>query len=312
MGWAMPTTALKTRLGDRLLQAEPLARYTAARLGGPADWLYLARGPLEELIEVVGEAWSQGMSVRVLGGGANVLVADRGVRGLVVINHVSQVDFGRWYGGRNVSASSGTGLTALANRCQRRGLAGLEWAVSVPGTVGGAVVNNAGAHGGDMASVVADVVVLEAGSGPKLYSREDMAYDYRTSMLKARADRRFLVLLANFILAPDEPEAIKARMTEFIAYRKRTQPPGASLGSIFKNPQGDCAGRLIEAAGLKGCRIGGVMVSPVHANFIVNVSQAEGASAADYYALIQHVQGTVYAHSGVALELEIELVGEWG
>jgi UDP-N-acetylmuramate dehydrogenase len=312
MDFAVPTTTLQTLLGDRLFQDEPMARYTAARLGGTADWLYVARESVDELVEVVGHAWEQRIPVRVLGSGANVLVSDKGIRGLVVLNHVSEVTFGDWHGGRNVSATSGTGLTVLANRCQSQGLTGMEWAVSVPGTVGGAVVNNAGAHGSDMAESVVDVVVLEAGSGPKLYTREDLAYDYRYSALKAREDRDYLVLMATFSLTRDDPESIKARMGELIAIRKQTQPPGASLGSIFKNPPGDYAGRLIEAAGLKGYRIGSAMVSPVHANFFINVTTGDvEPAAADYHSLIKHVHEVVYAHSGVELELEIELIGEW-
>lgn len=305
----MPTTLLRNKLGERLLRNEPLAKYTAARLGGPADWLFVARQSVDELAAVVQDAWAADVPVTVLGGGANVLIADRGIRGLVVINRVQEIQFGDWHDGRTVSASSGVPLTVLANRCQSRGLQGMEWAVNVPGTVGGAVVNNAGAHGGDMADSVADVVVIEA-HGPKLYTRQDLAYDYRTSALKTRTDRRFLVLLGTFILPPDDPEAIKARMMAFTDHRKRTQPPGASLGSIFKNPLDDYAGRLIEAAGLKGFRVGSVMVSPRHANFIVNEG-GQMASAADYRQIIRHVQETVYRHSGVMLSLEIELLGDW-
>ncbi|MBZ0299997.1 MAG: FAD-binding protein, partial [Anaerolineae bacterium] len=153
---------LKARLGDRLLAGESLARYTAARLGGPADWLYIARDSTDELVEVVRTAWESGLPVRVLGGGANVLVADSGVRGLVILNRISEVAFGEWHDGRNVAVSAGTGLTVLAHKCRTRGLSGMEWAVSVPGTLGGAVINNAGAHGGDMAHIVRDVVVLDA------------------------------------------------------------------------------------------------------------------------------------------------------
>jgi UDP-N-acetylmuramate dehydrogenase len=226
-----------------------------------------------------------------------------------VINKVSEITFGDWHGGRTVSATSGTGLTMLANRCQAKGYAGMEWAVSVPGTVGGAVVNNAGAHGGDMAGCITDVVVLEP-TGPQLMTREMLDYDYRYSALKARTDRRFLVLLATFKLPPDEPDAIKQRMNAFVAYRKSTQPGGASLGSIFKNPPGDYAGRLIESAGLKGYRIGDVMISERHANFFVNVG-AGRATATDYHKLIDHARRVVFGQTGVMLELEIELVGDW-
>lgn len=305
----MSIVILQDKLGTRLLRDEPLARYTAARIGGPADWLYVARDSLDELAEVMMIAWHAGVPVRVLGGGANVLVSDKGIRGLTIINRVGEVSFGDWHDGRSASASGGTSLSVFANKCQRQGLAGMEWAVSVPGTVGGAIVNNAGAHGADMAASVADVVVVEP-DGPKLYTLDDLQYGYRDSALKAKADRRFLVLLATFILPPDDPEVIRGRMDEFIDYRKTTQPPGASLGSIFKNPPGDYAGRLIEAVGLKGHQIGSAMISPIHANFFINVGQGD-AQAADYLALIQHAQQVVHDHSGVELELEIELVGEW-
>jgi UDP-N-acetylmuramate dehydrogenase len=286
----------------------PLSKYTAARLGGKADWLYIAKDSVESLAQVVQAAWDEGMPMRVLGGGANVLVSDKGFRGLVVLNHVAKIDFGDWHDGRTVSAASGTGLLRFAQTLANRGIAGMEWAIGVPGTVGGAIVNNAGAHGADMAASVADVVVLEYKKGPQLYSNSDMNYAYRYSMLKAREDRRFVVLQVNFILPYDDSEAIKARMEEFNAYRKRTQPAGASLGSIFKNPENDFAGRLIEACGLKGYKIGGVEVSQKHGNFIVNHGDA---TATDYYALIQHVQETVHKQQNVDLELEIELVGEW-
>lgn len=290
---------------QRLLEHEPLARYTAARLGGPADWLYVARESSAELATVVRAGWAAGLPVRVLGGGANVLVSDQGFRGLVVINDVATVEFGD---DSRVTASSGAGLASLGRRCQMRGLSGLEWAASVPGTVGGAVVNNAGAHGSDMSANLLAATVLERDGREVTYTLAELACGYRTSALKARADRSFVVLRASLRLMPDDPAVIQARIDEFIAYRKRTQPPGASLGSIFKNPPGDYAGRLIEAAGLKGWQLGGAQVSPVHGNFIVNTG---GATAADYARLIEMVSEAVLAASGVRLELEIERVGEW-
>lgn len=293
---------------DGLEQNATLAKYTAARLGGSADWLYVARNTIEELVTVVRAAWADGLPVRVIGGGANILISDKGVRGLVVVNHITDIQFEDWHDGRTVSATAGTGLLRLARECANHGIAGMEWAVGVPGTVGGAIVNNAGAHGGAMADSVADVVVLEADRPVQLYTKAELQYDYRHSILKSRTDRRFVVLLATLILPHDDPEAIRERMEGFNAYRKRTQPAGASLGSIFKNPIGDYAGRLIEASGLKGLQRGGVEVSPVHANFIVHSGTA---TASDYYALIREVQEKVHQQQGVELELEIELVGEW-
>ena len=292
----------------RLQRKELLARYTAARLGGSADFLYVAKESTEELASVVMAAWEQNIPVRVLGGGANVLISDRGVRGLVVINDVSQVTFGHWHDGRNVSATGGLGLTVLARRCQSHGLAGLEWAASVPGTVGGAVVNNAGAHGSDIRANLREAVVLEAEHGIQIMPLDDLTYGYRSSSLKARVDKRFLVLLAQFALKPDDPAAIAERLDHNVAYRKQTHPPGASLGSIFKNPPGDYAGRLIEEAGLKGYSIGGAQVSPIHGNFFINTGTA---TAADYYALIRYVQEKVHKQSHIELEMEVEVVGEW-
>ena len=167
----------------RMRSDVPLARYTAARLGGPADWLYSARDSSEELVAALGHAREREMPFRALGGGANVLIADEGLRGLVLINRVQQVAFGDAW----LRASAGSGLMALARQCQARGLAGLEWAVSVPGTLGGAVINNAGAHGGDMAGMLLEATLLEADGSLKTLSAADLAYAYRNSCLKRRA-----------------------------------------------------------------------------------------------------------------------------
>lgn len=295
---------LQMLLGDKLLRDEPLAKYTAARLGGTADWLYVARASTNELVEVVSTAWRVEFPTRILGGGANVLVSDNGFRGLIVVNDVSQIMFE----GDLVTATSGTGLSVLARKCQSRGLSGFEWAVSVPGTIGGAVVNNAGAHGGDMAGCVVSVALYDLERGQHTLTLDDLAYGYRTSGLKRRADKRFVVLDAMLRLTPDDPAAIQARLEANIVHRKQTQPPGASLGSIFKNPPGDYAGRLIESCGLKGYTIGGAQVSPIHANFFINTGNA---TASDYYALIQHVYEVVLNQTGIELEMEVELIGEW-
>ncbi len=287
-----------------LLRNEPLAKYTAARLGGAADFVYIARESNEQLVEVVTAAWAENIPVRVLGGGANVLVSDAGFRGLVVINRVGKA---ATWSDRNVTVTAGMALTVLARKCASKGLSGFEWAASVPGTVGGAVINNAGAHGGDMAGCLRSAVVVDAERGTQILSSADLQYEYRSSSLKARADRRFLVTMATLTLTHSTPQAINATMETFILQRKRTQPPGASLGSIFKNPPGDYAGRLIESCGLKGAKIGGAQVSPVHANFFINSGTA---TATDYYRLIRFVQETVHEKTGVLLETEVETLGE--
>jgi UDP-N-acetylmuramate dehydrogenase len=304
------------RLRPALLASEPLAKYTAARLGGPADYLLVARDR-DVLALALLAAWRADYPVRILGGGSNVLVSDAGVRGLVIIDDVREVAFAEVRPGVSlapgsvaVTVSGGYALTVLARKCAARGLAGFEWAASVPGTVGGAVVNNAGAHDGDMASNVVYVEIVDRVRGPVRLTAAELAYDYRSSSLKTRPDRDFLVLTAGLHLQPDDPQAISARIDANIDHRKRTQPPGASLGSIFKNPPGDYAGRLIEHCGLKGHRIGGAMVSPKHANFFIN-DPAQPTTAADYRALIEHVRETVLSQTGVELHPEIEFVGKW-
>lgn len=298
--------ALEARFGEALRRDEPMARYTVARLGGPADALVTVRSR-DELADAVALAVEAGLPWRVLGGGANVLVADRGVRGLVIVNHAREAtlaDDGQ------VWAESGMSFSTLARKAAARGLSGLEWAVNVPGSVGGAVVNNAGAHGGDVAQLLVHADLLDCAQGRAIvrWTPEQMQYDYRASALKG-GHGRYVVLAAAFQLAPGhDPAAINARISELVTHRKRTQPPGASLGSMFKNPPGDYAGRLIEAAGLKGTTVGGVQISPVHANFFINLG---GGTAADYRALIALAQERVAETSGVHLELEIELVGDW-
>ena len=301
---------LGASLLDSLPRYQSLARYTAARLGGAADYLHIARHvDFHDTLAILREAWSRDMPFTILGGGANVLIADEGIRGLTVINRAAALSHSMHGGEVIVSASSGANLIRLSRYCQEHGIAGMAWAIAVPGTIGGAVVNNAGAHGGDIAGTLQRTRIVDAEAGATWLGVADLNYAYRSSSLKANDQRRFFVTEAEFRLPLDDPIAIQARMDEYSAARKATQPAGASLGSIFKNPPGDYAGRLIEAAGLKGCRIGAVQVSPVHANFFVNIDGA--GSAADYLRLIRQVQASVRDAFGIDLELEIQLLGEW-
>ncbi len=296
-------------LGDRLQRNVPLARFTAARLGGKADWLYRARTNESELLAVVAAAWESGLKVRVLGKGANVLVAPDGIRGLVVIQELQEIASEKCEGGDwLIRASAGTHLGNLARYAQRLGIAGLEWLATVPGTVGGAVVNNAGAHGADIAGHFVNAEVLFREAGRRKLCLAEMAYGYRTSSLKAATDRDFLILLAQLRLPQGDRAAIDARTRELLRTRREKQPHGASLGSIFKNPIGDYAGRIIETAGLKGVRMGAMEVSQKHANFFIN--HGDG-NPVDYLKLIHHVQRCVRDRVGIDLELEIELIGAW-
>lgn len=300
-----------------------MSRYTTLRIGGPADLLIEAENA-DELHDFTLAARQHRTPVFILGGGANVLVGDGGVRGLTIVNRARKLEF--FEGGR-VRAESGVILPTLARECIARGLAGLEWAIGVPGTVGGAVVGNAGAHGRDTAADLKRAFILEPDGHTHAWKVEDLKYSYRTSRLKigvaATPARRgslrarpgagnraaYVVLAAEFELASGDPTRLQARADEFNEYRRRTQPAGASVGSMFKNPPGDAAGRLIDAAGLKGTRVGGAEISPVHANFFVNHG---GATADDVLRLIDLAREMVRQKFQIELELEIELVGEMG
>jgi UDP-N-acetylmuramate dehydrogenase len=301
------------RLADRLREtlgpaavhaAEPLAHYTTLRVGGPVDLLAVALSG-EALRQAVELAWAHGIPCHVLGSGSNVLVADAGMRGLVVLNRARVMHVTR----TKATAESGANFSALARRCVLRGLAGLEWASGIPGTVGGAVFCNAGAWGSDVASTLVGATILEPDGYATVWPAERFEYGYRTSALKRSAMRSAVVLEAEFAVRKGDREALQARVAEISMRRRASQPQGPSCGSVFKNPPGDYAGRLIEAAGLKGRESGRAQISPRHANFIVTLG---GATAADVKALIDLARQTVQEQFGVVLEPEVELLGEWG
>jgi len=286
---------------------EPLARYTTARIGGQAEVVVEATSA-EDLKDLVIAARKFGVPITILGGGANVLVSDAGLRGLVIINRARRIEFREH---DQVWCESGTVLPTLARECVAHGLAGLEWAVGVPGTVGGAVVGNAGAHGRDVAADLVSATILNADNLVSEWSKDAMAFEYRSSIIKrlaASGQRLAVVLAATFQLTPADPIELAKKADEFNEYRRRTQPPGASMGSMFKNPTGNAAGRLIDQCGLKGTRVGDAEISTVHANFFVNHGHA---TASDVKALIDLAQRSVREKFGIDLELEIELLGEW-
>ena len=304
MSTTLPLPALRAAFGDRLQENVSLAPYTSARIGGPADALLTATSA-DELAETVSHLWELDVPYAILGGGSNVLVSDKGVRGVVVLNRAKDVRFDK---GSNpkVRAEAGVVIANLARRAASHGLAGLEWAAAVPGTLGGAVYGNAGAFGGDMnGSLIQAELLIE--TGRETWPVEKMEYGYRTSILK-RQTLKFVVLWAEMRLEHSTKEAVSVKISEFSGRRKATQPPGASMGSMFKNPPGDFAGRLIEAVGLKGTRIGTAEISPVHANFFINHGQTK---AEDVRTLANLAQETVAEKFGINLELEIELIGEW-
>ena len=299
-----PVDVLYAKLGDKVKENVSLAPYTSARIGGPVDVLITAESA-EELAHIDTLLRKQALDYIMLGGGSNVLVSDRGVRGIVILNRAKAV---RFHNGDqpSVTAESGVVFSNLAHRCAAKGYAGLEWAATVPGTVGGAVYGNAGAFGGDMSGNLIWAELLTE-NGREKFTAGQMTYGYRTSILK-RAELDAIVLSAELSLKNSIKEEATVKIEQFSAHRKATQPPGASMGSMFKNPNGDYAGRLIEAAGLKGARIGNAEISPLHGNFFINRADTK---AEDILALIQLVQETVKKKQGVELELEIELIGEW-
>ena len=306
MTTALPMKELRASFGNQFRENQPVGRYTSARIGGNADAL-IEVNSAAELANAAQTLWKMELPFLILGGGSNMLVSDNGIRELVLLNHAKSVRFEEGDKGHGVWAESGAGLGAIARQAASKGLSGLEWAAGIPGTLGGAVVGNAGAHGSDTAQALEMATILHRTEGREEWSAEQLDYSYRSSRLKQNPGE-VVVLSATLKLAELEEEAIRSQMETFLAFRRLTQPPGASMGSMFKNPTDDHAGRLIEAAGLKGKRIGNAQISPLHANFFLNLGDA---SAEDVFSLINEARETVDQQFGVKLELEIELVGDW-
>jgi UDP-N-acetylmuramate dehydrogenase len=303
-------TDIQRRIGVKTSRDEPLARFTTMRVGGPAD-LFATVHNAHELRAIVRFARTRELPHTLLGRGSDVVIADAGIRGLVI-----QV---RAEGSRNdgdrYTAEAGVPMARAATETQRAGLTGLEFGLAIPGAVGGAVWANAGAHESDVAGVVESVRVLGADGTEAIVPAADLALAYRTSRFKelpvgvAVDGPRDVVLDATFRLAPADPDTIKARLDDIRRWRQAHQPLGLpSAGSVFRNPDGDSAGRLIEAAGLKGLRIGGVVVSEKHANFIVNDQKG---TATDVRRLAERVRDDVRERHGVELRFEVEFMGDW-
>ena len=292
-----------------------LAGLTTMKVGGDAQY-FATVTRREQLIELVQWACAVGLPYFILGGGSNILISDRGIRGLVIENRCREVSID----GTQLQAQSGAATAGVARVSVNAGLTGLEWAVSVPGTIGGAVVNNAGAHGGEVKDNLrhATLVSGRPGTGDGTVSQVpvgDFAYAYRSSSLKQsklrQAGFKPVVVAATFELSPGDRADVRATADRYLAHRRRTQPSEPSLGSTFVNPPNDYAGRLIEAAGLKGRQVGGVAVSATHANFIVNPGGVGTATAADVIGLIKVIQQEVEQQFGLTLEPEVQLAGEW-
>lgn len=312
----------------RLRLGEPLARHGTFAVGGPAD-VWLSAATEAEILALDGLAAEHDVGMLFAGNGTNVLYAAAGARGAVARVSLEAWEVAPEPGGATAILTAGAGLSLpkLINDLAGRGWAGLEWGAGVPGTVGGAIVSNAGAHGESVSDTLLTARVIDL-PGQRVLTLDAAALDLRYRHSRFRATRRVafgpdgrlippprprrdpaeVISGGTFRLRRDEPGAIRERVARFRQHRRATQPPQPSAGSVFKNPPGDHAGRLVEAAGLKGHEIGRAAISAKHANFIVNLG---GALPEQIVQLIELAHATVLARFGIDLDLEVEPRGDW-
>ncbi|SHI58857.1 UDP-N-acetylmuramate dehydrogenase [Desulfofundulus thermosubterraneus] len=293
---------LNALLPGQVKANEPMARHTTWRIGGPAD-IFVEPAGVKELARLVTWVHGRDLPLYFIGNGSNLLVKDGGIRGIVV-------KIGRAFGKVQVQettliAGAGAMLGVLAAAAQKSGVGGLEFATGIPGTVGGAVVMNAGANGSSMADLVQEVMVMDLSGELERRNAGELGFGYRTSNLLGSS---LVVLEVTCRGVARDPDQIRADMEQYLARRRASQPLSyPSAGSVFKNPPGKTAGWLIEQAGCKGMRQGDAQVSLVHANFIVNLGRA---TARDVQLLIHRVQQLVYERFGITLTLEVQVLGE--
>lgn len=281
---------------------EPMKRHTTFRAGGNADWFVVPEST-EELAAVLNLCRQAGAEWYLLGNGSNLLVSDRGFRGVIIgMERFANVEIS----GNTLRTGAGVLLSRAANEAYKAGLTGFEFAAGIPGTLGGAAVMNAGAYGSEMKNVLTGAKVLDREGTVRTLSKEELKLGYRTSCIPQKG---YTVLEVILELAPGKPEEIRKRMDELAAKRKEKQPlEFASAGSTFKRPEGYFAGKLIEDAGLKGYTVGGAQVSEKHAGFVINRGDA---TAGDIYRLCCDVKDRVKEQTGVSLEMEVKLLGNF-
>ena len=299
-------TQLRESFGDRLQENVRLANFATMNVGGPADALLIATSA-DELANIVSKLWEMDLPVRVVGSGSNLLISDKGIRAVVVINHAHNIRVNLKSDPITVNAESGALMINVGKKLALWSLSGMEWAATIPGSVGGAVYGNAGAFGGETCRNLISADVLHKTEGRSDWQCNRFEYTYRTSGIK-RGMLNAVILSALFRVERGDQLKIAAEIETFQQQRWKNQPPGASVGSVFRNPPDDKAGRLIEAAGLKGKKKGGAIISPRHANFIINEG---GASAQDVLDLLVDARDSVKAKFGVELIPEIEVLGDW-
>ena len=281
-------------------EKENMAQYTTFKIGGDAD--FLAEATCEaQVLKVYEFCKNSSIPLTVLGKGSNVLVSDDGIEGIVLLTAgLDDITFD----GNTVTCGAGLNLITLCTLAQQKGLSGLEFAFGIPGAVGGAVIMNAGAYGGEIKDVIESVRYIDADGLIKTIGKDEMQLGYRTSLFKQKG---LIILSASFVLQSDNKDNIMAKMSDFMSRRKAKQPlEFPSAGSTFKRPEGYFAGALIEENSLKGYSVGGAMVSEKHAGFVINYKDA---TAKDVKDLISHVQATVKQNNGVTLEREVIYLG---
>ena len=304
MSWRTASKLSWLRSLTAVSEDEPLASRTSFGIGGPADFFVEMARPAA-IEEAINGSVERGIPYMLLGAGTNLLIADAGVEGLVirVVNREHHVD------GRQLRAGAGLKMMRLARIAADAGLRGFEFEIGVPGTVGGAVYQNAGCWGKELREVLVEVQGFMPGNTKTTWKPADLKFDYRTSALRDGKLKGGLVVEATIQLERGDGEEAKAMMAKLTKERSETQPiKTKNCGSVFKNPPGDSAGRLVQAAGLKGAREGKAVISSLHGNFIVNEG---GATAADVRRLIERVTVEVKRRFGVQLEPEVEMVGQW-
>ncbi|NDO45866.1 UDP-N-acetylmuramate dehydrogenase [Clostridium sp. MD294] len=287
---------------QNVLQCESMANHTSFRIGGAAD-IYISPHNAEEIKKIIAVAEKHNVAVNIVGNGSNLLVRDKGIRGIVIqiakdMNHISVE-------GQKIKAQAGALLSAIGAVALQHHLKGFEFASGIPGSLGGAVCMNAGAYGGEMKDIVLEVEVLTKELECKTLAVNELDFAYRHSIIP---EKGYIVLSAVLQLQKGEHDAIENRMTELAEQRRQKQPLNfASAGSTFKRPEGYFAGKLISDAGLKGYRIGDAQVSEKHGGFVINRGNA---TCAEVMELIKHCQKTVFEKFGVLLETEVKVIGE--
>jgi len=290
-------------ISGEVVENEPLAGYTTLGVGGPADVLVRV-GTEDDLARLMRYISANDLPWMILGDGTNLLISDKGIRGIVILlgDEFSKITVD----GLVITAGSAATIARVADIAAEHNLAGLEGVGTVPGSVGGAIVMNAGTHRGYIDEVTHSVSVVTTTGDKQVLSKEDCGFTYRNS--RFQKDRSFIITYATFLLRPGDGKAIREHLESVRKHRAETQPQGKSAGCFFKNPPGMSAGKLIEAAGGKGMREGGAIVSNIHANFIMN---SGNATASDLYKLAERVRKLVRETHGIELEYEVRLLGEW-